>query len=147
MIDTVIKLRGSAAKEFNKMMTSVDIDSLHARDKFISNLNYDVDENGILLIDISDLDIDLSVIQNEFQQSKWGKYMVGTLKEIAENYEKLHRLEMINTILRMTSEYVSDVVERVRDDFDDCEEFENYITESVIKHIKENFEVLEKYIK
>lgn len=67
--------------------------------------------------------------------------MVGTLKEIAENYEKLHGLEMINTILRMTSEYVSDVVERVRDDFDDCEKFEDYITESVIKHVYENFEV------
>lgn len=61
MIDTEIKLRGSAAKEFHKMMTSVDIDSLHARDKFISSSNYDVDENGILSIDISDLDIDLSV--------------------------------------------------------------------------------------
>ena len=66
MIDTKIKLRGSTAKEFHKMMTSTDIDSLHARDKFISNLNYAVDENGILSIDISDLDIDLSVMQNEF---------------------------------------------------------------------------------
>lgn len=66
MIDTEIKLRGSVAKEFHKMMTSVDIDSLNARDKFISNLNYDVDENGILSIDIYDLDIDLSVMQNEF---------------------------------------------------------------------------------
>ena len=73
--------------------------------------------------------------------------MAGTLKEITENYEKLHRLEMINTILRRTSEYVSDIVGRVCDDFDDCEEFEDYITESVIKHVKENFEVLEKYIK
>ena len=77
-------------------------------------------------------------------RSKW---MAGTLKEIAENYEKLHRLDMINTILRKTSDYVSDVVERVGEDFDDCEEFEDYVTESVIKHIKENFEVLEKYIK
>lgn len=66
MIDTEIKLRGSSAKEFHKMMTSMDIDSLHARDKFISNLKYNVDGNGILSIDISDLDIDLSVIQNEF---------------------------------------------------------------------------------
>ena len=66
MIDTEIKLRGSAAKEFHKMMISVDIDSLNARDKFISNLNYDVDENGILSIDISDLDIDLGVMRNKF---------------------------------------------------------------------------------
>ena len=27
--------------------------------------------------------------------------MVGTLKEITENYEKLHRLDMIDTIHRM----------------------------------------------
>lgn len=66
MIDTEIKLRESAAKEFHKMMTSMDIDSLYARDKFISNLNYNVDENGILSIDISDLDIDLSVMWNKF---------------------------------------------------------------------------------
>ena len=66
MIDTEIKLRESAAKEFHKMMTSMDIDSLYARDKFISNLNYNVDENGILSIDISDLDIDLSVMRNKF---------------------------------------------------------------------------------
>lgn len=72
--------------------------------------------------------------------------MAGTLKEIAENYEKLHRLDMINTILRKTSDYVSDVVERVGEDFDDCEEFEDYVTESVIKHIKENLKVLGSYI-
>lgn len=72
--------------------------------------------------------------------------MAGTLKEIAENYEKLHRLDMINTILRRTSDYVSDVVERVGEDFDDCEEFEDYVTESVIKHIKENLKVLGSYI-
>ena len=65
MIDTEIKLRGFAAKEFYKMMTSMDIDSLHARDKFISNLNYAVDENGILSIDISDLDIDLNVMRSK----------------------------------------------------------------------------------
>ena len=72
--------------------------------------------------------------------------MAGTLKEITENYEKLHRLDMIETILRKTYEYVRDVVERVHDDFDDCEDFENYVTESVIKHVKEDLKVLEKYI-
>lgn len=65
MIDTEIKLTGYAAKEFHKIMTSMDIDSLHARDKFISNSNYDVDENGILSIDISDLDIDSSVMRSK----------------------------------------------------------------------------------
>lgn len=32
--------------------------------------------------------------------------MAGTMKEIAENNEKLHRLQMINMILRNMSSYV-----------------------------------------
>lgn len=76
MIATEIKLRGSAAKEFHKMMTSVDIDSLHARDKFISSSNYDVDENGILSIDISDLDIDSSVLTCLIEPTPLVKYLM-----------------------------------------------------------------------
>ena len=72
--------------------------------------------------------------------------MVGTLKEIAENYEKLHRLAMIDMILKTTSDYVRDVISRVEDEFNDCEDFEDYVTESVIKHVKEDLKVLEKYI-
>ena len=49
--------------------------------------------------------------------------MAGTLKEITENYEKLHRLQMIETILDKMHSYVRDVVSRVEDDFDDCEDF------------------------
>ena len=56
--------------------------------------------------------------------------MAGTLKEITENYEKLHRLQMIDTILHEMYSYVHDVVSRVEDDFDDCEDFEDYITEN-----------------
>lgn len=72
--------------------------------------------------------------------------MAGTIKEIAENYEKLHRLQMIDTILMNMSSYVHEVVSRVEDDFDDCEDFEDYVTESVIKTTKENLETLNKYI-
>ena len=49
--------------------------------------------------------------------------MAGTLKEITENYEKLHRLQMIETILDKMHSYVRDVVSRVEDDFDDCVDF------------------------
>lgn len=69
-----------------------------------------------------------------------------TLKEIAENYEKLHRLQMIDTILQGMYSYVHDVVSRVEDDFDDCEDFEDYITERVIKNTKENIVTLSKYL-
>lgn len=72
--------------------------------------------------------------------------MVGTLKEITENYEKLHRLQMIETILDKMHSYVHDVVSRVEDDFDDCVDFEDYITESVIKNTKENLSTLGKYL-
>ena len=72
--------------------------------------------------------------------------MAGTLKKITENYEKLHRLQMIDTILHAMYSYVHDVVSRVEDDFNDCEDFEDYITESVVKNTKENLATLNKYL-
>lgn len=72
--------------------------------------------------------------------------MVGTMKDITENYEKMHRLQMINTILRNMSSYVDDVVSRLEDDFDDCEDFDDYVTESVIKNTRANIEILSRYI-
>lgn len=72
--------------------------------------------------------------------------MAGTLKEIAENYEKLHRLQMIDTILNTIHRYTSDVVSLVEDDFDDCEDFEDYITESMISKVKADLKVLEQYL-
>lgn len=72
--------------------------------------------------------------------------MAGTMKDITENYEKLHRLQMINIILRNMSSYVDDVVNRLEDDFDDCEDFDDYVTESIIKNTRENIETLSKYI-
>ena len=72
--------------------------------------------------------------------------MAGTMKDIAENNEKLHRLQMINMILRNMSSYVDDVVSRLEEEFDDCEDFEDYVTESIIKNTKANMEILSKYI-
>lgn len=72
--------------------------------------------------------------------------MAGTLKEISENYEKLHRLQMIDTLLKTTSTYVSNVVTRVEDDFDDCDDFEDYITEDLIKRTNSDLDVLKKYL-
>ena len=65
---------------------------------------------------------------------------------MAGNNEKLHRLQMINMILRNMSSYVDDVVSRLEDEFDDCEDFEDYVTESIIKNTRENIETLSKYI-
>ena len=48
----------------------------------------------------------------------------------------------IETILDKMHSYVRDVVSRVEDDFDDCVDFEDYITESVIKNTKENLATL-----
>ena len=77
--------------------------------------------------------------------------MVDTLKGMAENYEKLHRLQMIEIILREMHSYVRNVVNRIEEDFDCCEDFkeyvfDDYITESVIKNTKENMATLGKYV-
>ena len=60
MIDTEIRLSGEAANEFHNMMISADLNSIGVRDKFISNLASEIDHQGALLIDISDLNVDLS---------------------------------------------------------------------------------------
>ena len=72
--------------------------------------------------------------------------MAGTLKEISVNYEKLHRLQMIDVLLKTTSNYVNDVVSRVEEDFDDCEDFEDHITESLIDRISSDIDILKKYL-
>lgn len=72
--------------------------------------------------------------------------MAGTLKEITKNCEKLHRLQMIDAILYQTYSYVHDVVNRLDEEFDDCVDFEDYITESVINNTKENLSTLYKYL-
>ena len=59
-IDTEIRLSGEAANEFHNMMISADLNSISVRDKFISNLASEIDHQGALLIDISDLNVDLS---------------------------------------------------------------------------------------
>lgn len=64
MIDTEMRLSGDAAVEFRNMMTLVDADSLNARDEFLSDLDCDFDEQGVLSIDISDMDIDLRVMND-----------------------------------------------------------------------------------
>lgn len=62
MIDTEITLRGNAAQEFYRQMMSDDISSIRSRDMFIADARSGIDESGVLSIDVSDLDIDLSVL-------------------------------------------------------------------------------------
>lgn len=62
MIDTEIILRGNAAREFYRQMMSDDISSIRSRDMFIADARSSIDESGVLSIDVSDLDIDLSVL-------------------------------------------------------------------------------------
>lgn len=72
--------------------------------------------------------------------------MAGTLKDISDNYEKLHKLEMIETLLRTSSKYVTDIVTRVQDDFDDCEPFEDTITATVITQVNQAITTLKMYL-
>ncbi|MBD5487300.1 MAG: hypothetical protein HDR13_00675 [Lachnospiraceae bacterium] len=72
--------------------------------------------------------------------------MAETLKEIVKNQEKLYRLEMIKNILYQTYNYVNDIYDRVQDEVCDLEDFEDYITESVIKTTKDNLDMLQKFL-
>lgn len=68
MIDTETRLCGEAANEFRNMLTSVDLNSINARDEFISDVSCQFDEQGVMSIDISDLDIDLSIMDEDFER-------------------------------------------------------------------------------
>ena len=72
--------------------------------------------------------------------------MVGTLKEITENYEKLHRLQMIEMILKTTYDFVGNTVREIVECFDNYEDFDDEATDIIIKNVKENLATLDKYL-
>ena len=72
--------------------------------------------------------------------------MAGTLKEITENYEKLHRLQMIEMILKTTYDFVDNTVREIIECFDNYEDFDDEATDIIIKNVKENFSTLDKYL-
>ena len=72
--------------------------------------------------------------------------MAGTLKEITENYEKLHRLQMIEMILKTTYDFVENTVREIVECFDNYEDFDDEATDIIIKNIKENLVTLDKYL-
>ena len=64
-MDGDIVLTGTAAAEFVKRMNSIDLEAIKARDKFISDVHCWNNEEGILTIDISDLNIDMSLLDTD----------------------------------------------------------------------------------
>ena len=72
--------------------------------------------------------------------------MAGTLKEITENYEKLHRLQMIEMILKTTYDFVENTVREIVECFDNYEDFDDEATDIIIKNVKENLATLDKYM-
>ena len=72
--------------------------------------------------------------------------MAGTLKEITENYEKLHRLQMIEIILKTTYDFVYHTVREIVECFDNYEDFDDEATDIIIKNIKEDLATLDKYM-
>ena len=72
--------------------------------------------------------------------------MVETLKEITENYEKLHRLQMIEMILKTTYDFVDNTVREIVECFDNYEDFDDEATDIIIKNVKENLATLDKYL-
>lgn len=61
MISTDIRLTGDDARKFYSQMISVDKAAIISRDAFLSDVNCCLDEQGVLTIDISDLDTVLDI--------------------------------------------------------------------------------------
>lgn len=53
---------------------------------------------------------------------------------------------MIDTILHEMYSYVHDVVSSVEDNFDNCEDFEDHITDSIVRNTRQNITTLNKYL-
>ena len=72
--------------------------------------------------------------------------MAETLKDITENYEKLHRLQMIEMILKTTYDFAENTVREIAEAFDNYEDFDEGATDIIIKNVKENLSTLDKYL-
>ena len=72
--------------------------------------------------------------------------MAETLKEITENYKKLHKLQMIEMILKTTYDFVYNTVREVVDNFDNYEDFDDDAINIIIKDVKESLAMLDKYM-
>lgn len=62
-IDSGVVLTGSAAYDFHNRMRRVDMSTIAARDSFLSDVNCWIDNDGILSVDVSDLEINFSVLK------------------------------------------------------------------------------------
>lgn len=101
MIDTEITLRGHAAEEFFRQMISVDMSSIRSRDMFIADAGSSIDESGVLSIDASDLDIDLSVLDEPKE------------KVVEVRHPKKERYS-INIVIKYTSSSLNDINYRLK---------------------------------
>ena len=72
--------------------------------------------------------------------------MAETLKEITENYKKLHKLQMIEMILKTTYDFVYNTVREVVDNFDNYEDFDDDAINIIVKNVKKSLAMLDKYM-
>ena len=122
-IDTEIRLAGDNAREFYNQMKSVDMTAIASRDAFLSDANCELDEQGVLTIDISDLDIDLSVLNEEKQTievlptSKRGEvYIVKIFLKyfVSESFDSKH-IETANSQYCIGTYYSSNSINTIND--------------------------------
>ena len=86
--DTVMNITGDAAVVFADMMRLADREVIRQRDLFIADVETEIDENGSLIIEGSELDIDLAVLsggQDEdvhgyFVDEKSSCYCTGSIR-------------------------------------------------------------------
>lgn len=72
--------------------------------------------------------------------------MAETLKEITENYKKLHKLQMIEMILKTTYDFAYNTVREVVENFDNYEDFDDDAINIIVKNVKESLAMLDKYM-
>lgn len=72
--------------------------------------------------------------------------MAETLKEITENYKKLHKLQMIEMILKTTYDFVYNTVREAVENYDNYEDFDDDAINIIIKDVKESLAMLDKYM-
>lgn len=72
--------------------------------------------------------------------------MEGTLEESVKNNEKLHRLQIVDTLLDSIHQYVKQIINHVEKVSENGESYKDCITESMINDVKADIKLLNKYL-
>lgn len=75
--------------------------------------------------------------------------MEGTFKDFTEKYEKVHQLNMITSVLGRMNEYANNISGRFEDDFDCCEDVEDFDISGIeiaLDRMRNDIRTLQQYL-